>query len=37
MPTAEPLLPDPSHFQVVIVTAKLKKFKLPNCVQSMAD
>jgi hypothetical protein len=28
--TAQPLVPGPNHFEVEIVTAKLKKYKLPS-------
>jgi hypothetical protein len=35
--TAEPLVPDPSHFEVEIATAKFKKYKSPGSDQIPAD
>jgi hypothetical protein len=35
--TAEPLVPDPSHFEVEIAIAKLKKYKLPGSDQILAE
>jgi hypothetical protein len=31
--TAEPLLPDPSHLETEVATAKLKKYKSPSSVE----
>jgi hypothetical protein len=35
--TAEPLVPGPSHLEVEIATAKLKKYKLPGSDQILAE
>jgi hypothetical protein len=35
--TAEPLVPDPSPFEVEIAIAKLKRYKLPGCDQIPAE
>jgi hypothetical protein len=37
MHTAEPLVPDPSPFEVEYVIAKLKKYKSPNSDQIPAE
>jgi hypothetical protein len=35
--TAEPLVPDPSPFEVEIATAKLKNYKVPSSNQILAE
>jgi hypothetical protein len=35
--TADPLVPCPSHIEVEIATAKLKKYKSPGCDQILAE